>query len=151
MKTTSKILILLCVSICLLSCNQTKKTQSNAKTSQPTISQTLNEEDEPVFVAVEEEAVFPGGYEGLTKFLQDNIKYPKKAKKNNIQGTVFVQFTVGKDGSVSNVKVLRDIGGGCGKEAVRVVKAMPKWQPAKQKGKPVRCLYNLPLKFSMNK
>ncbi|PKP34305.1 MAG: energy transducer TonB, partial [Bacteroidetes bacterium HGW-Bacteroidetes-15] len=63
------------------------------------------------------------------------------------QGTVYVTFVVEPNGSISNVKLLRDIGGGCGTEAIRVVKAMPKWQPGKQRGKAVRVQFNLPVKF----
>ena len=72
---------------------------------------------------------FPGGEAELFKFLQKNIEYPSLAKENNISGVVPLTFVVNKDGSVSDVSILRDIGGGCGKEAVRVVKAMPKWVP----------------------
>ncbi|MCB0526329.1 MAG: TonB family protein, partial [Saprospiraceae bacterium] len=70
---------------------------------------------------------FPGGEGELFKFLQKNIEYPALAKENNISGVVPLTFVVNKDGSVSDVQILRDIGGGCGKEAVRVVKSMPKW------------------------
>ena len=66
-----------------------------------------------------------------------------------IQGTVYVSFVIEKDGSVSNIKVLRNIGGGCGEEAVRVVQAMPKWKPARQRGKRVRAQYTLPIKFNL--
>ncbi len=87
--------------------------------------------------------------DSLYAFLQRNIIYPTLAKKNKIQGRVFVTFVVDVDGSITNIKVLRDIGGGCGAEAVRVVKLMPKWIPGKQRGKPVRVQYNLPIQFTL--
>lgn len=106
------------------------------------------EEDE-IFQVVEQDPEFPGGVEALYKFVQQNIKYPQLAKENNITGRVFVQFVVEKDGSVSNVRAARDIGGGCGAEAVRVVKSMPKWTPGKQRGKAVRAAYTLPVNFNL--
>ena len=108
------------------------------------------EEEEEVFLVVEEDPDFPGGLGALSQFIADNIKYPELAKQNNITGRVFVSFVVEKDGSVGQVKVLRDIGGGCGAEAVRVVKSMPKWKPGKQRGKPVRTQFNLPVNFELN-
>ena len=106
-------------------------------------------EEEEVFLVVEEDPEFPGGLGALSQFIADNIKYPQLAKENNITGKVFVSFVVEKDGSVGQVKVLRDIGGGCGAEAVRVVKSMPKWKPGKQRGKPVRTQFNLPVNFDL--
>lgn len=107
------------------------------------------EQEEEIFVFVEENPSFPGGEEALYSFLRDNIKYPQLARENNITGKVFVQFVVEKDGSISNAKVMRDIGGGCGQEALRVVKAMPKWKPGKQRGKAVRAQFNLPVSFNL--
>ena len=82
-------------------------------------------------------------------FLGKNIKYPALAKESGIQGRVFINFVVEIDGSITDVKVLRGIGGGCDEEAVRVVESMPKWKPGKQRGKPVRVSYNLPVKFTL--
>lgn len=106
--------------------------------------------EEEIFVVVENEPEFPGGMDSLMAFLARNIVYPKTAKENGIQGKVFLTFCVEKDGSISNIKVLRDIGGGCGAEAVRVVKMMPKWTPGKQRGKAVRVQYNLPIQFILD-
>lgn len=105
--------------------------------------------EEEIFVFVEESPQFPGGEDSLYDFLAKNIRYPDEAYHNKITGTVFVTFTIEKDGSVSNIKILRNIGGGCGEEAVRVIKLMPKWKPGKQSGKPVRCEYTLPIKFEL--
>lgn len=110
------------------------------------------EEDETetqIFTVVENDPEFPGGMEALYKYLAQNIKYPQLARDNGITGKVYVQFVVEKDGSIANPKVLRDIGGGCGQEAIRVVKSMPKWTPGKQRGKAVRVQFNLPVNFSL--
>lgn len=104
-------------------------------------------EEEEIFVFVEDNAGFPGGEKARLTFLRDNIKYPEMAKESGIQGTVHLTFVVEKDGSISNVKVMRGIGGGCDSEAVRVIKKMPKWKPGKQRGRPVRVQFNMPIKF----
>ncbi len=111
-----------------------------------------DEEDETetqIFTVVENEPEFPGGMEALYKYLAQNIKYPQLARDNNITGKVYVTFVVERDGSIANPKVLRDIGGGCGAEAIRVVKSMPKWTPGKQRGKAVRVQFNLPVNFNL--
>ena len=105
--------------------------------------------EEEIFQVVENDPEFPGGVDAMYTYLAQNIKYPQLARENNITGRVYVTFVVEKDGSVTNVRVLRDIGGGCGQEAVRIVKAMPKWTPGKQRGKAVRVQYNLPVNFSL--
>ena len=114
------------------------------------VKEEVEEAEEEVFLVVEDDPEFPGDLSALSQYLASNIKYPTLAKENNITGKVFVSFVVEKDGSVGQVKILRDIGGGCGAEAVRVVKAMPKWKPGKQRGKPVRTQFNLPVDFSLN-
>ncbi len=106
-------------------------------------------EEEEVFVVVEDDPEFPGGVDSLKAFIERNLVYPQLAKDNKIEGKVFVTFVVEKDGSISGVKVLRDIGYGCGAEAIRVVMKMPKWKPGKQRGKPVRVQYNLPIVFKL--
>ena len=106
-------------------------------------------EEQQIFIVVESMPEFPGGEPALHRYLGENIKYPQMAKESGIQGRVFVTFVVERDGSVTDVKVLRGIGGGCDEEAVRVVKGMPKWSPGKQRGKPVRVQFNLPVKFTL--
>ena len=105
--------------------------------------------EQEIFQIVEEMPDFPGGVAKLSEYLQKNIKYPQMARESGIQGRVFVNFVVEPDGSVSNVKVLRSLGGGCDEEAMRVVKAMPKWKPGKQRGKAVRVSYILPVNFKL--
>ena len=102
-----------------------------------------------IFTVVESMPEFPGGMGELMKFLAQNIKYPPLAKESGIQGRVFINFVVEPTGKISNVKVLRGIGGGCDEEAVRVVESMPSWKPGKQRGKAVRVSYNLPVKFTL--
>ena len=92
---------------------------------------------------------FPGGEQAMMKFVSENVQYPEKAKEKEISGRVLVGFIVEKDGSVNEVKIVRGIGGGCDEEAVRVVKAMPKWKPGKQDGKTVRVSYTMPFFFKM--
>ena len=105
------------------------------------------ETEESIFVVVESMPEFPGGTLKLFEYLQSNIRYPVIAKETNIQGKVFVSFVIEKDGTVTDVQVLRGIGGGCDEEAMRVVREMPRWIPGKQRGVPVRVKYNLPVKF----
>ncbi len=100
-----------------------------------------------IFTIVEEQPGFPGGESALMDYLRNNIKYPQLARESNIQGTVFVTFVVEPNGAITNVNVLRGIGGGCDDEATRVVKNMPAWTPGKQRGKPVRVQFNLPIRF----
>ncbi len=105
--------------------------------------------EQHIFMVVEQMPAFPGGQGALMKYLAEHIKYPELAKESGIQGRVFINFVVEPDGSIDQVKVLRGIGGGCDEEAVRVVKSMPRWIPGKQRGKPVRVSFNLPVKFAL--
>jgi protein TonB len=102
-----------------------------------------------IFTVVESMPGFPGGDAARMKFLQENIKYPQMARESGIQGTVYVTFVVEPSGSVSDVRVLRGIGGGCDEEAIRVIQSMPKWTPGKQRGKSVRVQFNMPIKFTL--
>ena len=108
------------------------------------------EESKPIFNIVEEMPSFTGGEGELAKFLGANIIYPQIAKESGIQGTVYVSFVVDSKGKVTNVKVLRGIGGGCDEEALRVFRMMPSWRPGKQNGQSVRVQFNMPLRFTPN-
>lgn len=101
------------------------------------------------FVSMENPPSHPGGIEKFYKFIEDNKKYPTSAIENNIQGNVFVSFTVEKDGSLTDIKVDRKLGHGTDEEAVRVLKLSKRWNPGMQNGKPVRVKYNIPVKFSL--
>jgi TonB family protein len=109
----------------------------------------VQEESKPVYTVVEEMPQYPGGETERNKFLAINIVYPQQATENGIQGTVYVSFIVDLKGNITDVKVLRGIGGGCDEEALRVVKMMPLWNPGKQNGKLVRVLYNMPIYFKL--
>jgi protein TonB len=105
------------------------------------------EEDEPViFVPIQNMPEFPGGDEALMRYLS-TVKYPRIAVETGIQGTVYVGFVVEKDGSISHVKVIRGVSEECDAEAVRAIKAMPKWQAGMQRNKPVRVYYTLPIRY----
>ncbi len=106
-------------------------------------------EEPEIFTIVEEMPSFPGGEAELFKYLGSNIKYPAMARDAGIQGIVYVTFVVKEDGKISDVRVLRGVGGGCDEEAVRVVEKMPSWKPGKQRGKSVRVQYNLPIRFTL--
>ena len=108
------------------------------------------EEEEVVFVVVESMPEFPGGQQALFKYLSENVKYPVIAQDNGIQGRVICQFVVNKDGSIVDVEVVRSGGDpSLDKEAIRVIKSMPKWKPGKQRGKPVRVKYTVPVNFKL--
>ena len=102
-----------------------------------------------IFKVVEVMPEFPGGPAKMMEYIQKNIKYPMMARESDIQGRVFVSFVVEPDGSISNVGVMRGIGGGCDEEAVRVVNSMPKWNPGKQRGTAVRCSFTVPIIFKL--
>lgn len=107
-------------------------------------------EEEEIFEIVEETPQFPnGGMVGLMQYLGKNIKYPTLAQETGTQGRVTIQFVVNKDGSIVDVKVLRGVDPYLDKEAVRVVSSMPKWKPGKQRGKPVRCKFTVPVTFKL--
>jgi len=106
---------------------------------------------EAIFVSVENEPRFAGGMMGFYQFLAANLQYPPEMMRYNIQGKVIIALTVEKDGSVSDVKSIRDVGYGSAEEAIRVLKKSPKWQPGLQNGVPVRVRYTLPISFDLVK
>ena len=104
---------------------------------------------EEVFMVAEQMPEFPGGMKEMLKFLQENVKYPENAMKNNVQGRVIVQFVVEKDGTPTEFKVLRSVDPDLDAEALRVMKAMPKWKPGMQKGQVVRVKFTVPVSFKL--
>lgn len=104
---------------------------------------------EEVFMVAEQMPEFPGGMKEMLKFLQENVKYPENAMKNNVQGRVIVQFVVEKDGTPTEFKVLRSVDSDLDAEALRVMKAMPKWKPGMQKGQVVRVKFTVPVSFKL--
>lgn len=106
--------------------------------------------EDKIFDAVEQQPSFPGGQGAMFSYISNNLQYPEKAQKNGIQGRVVVKFIVEKDGSISNVEVNRSVDPDLDNEAMRVIKNMPKWNPAKQNGKEVRAYYDIPVTFRLN-
>ena len=106
-------------------------------------------EETKVFDVVEEMPQFPGGQAALLEYLAKNIKYPVVAEENGVQGRVIVTFVVERDGSITDVKVVKSVDPSLDKEATRVVKSMPKWQPGKQNGSAVRVKYTVPVQFRL--
>ncbi|HEY3369902.1 MAG TPA: energy transducer TonB [Prolixibacteraceae bacterium] len=131
---------------------QIEDSEVNDKTAITAVMQVASttkevEEDAPVFFIVEEMPEFPGGDAALRAFLAQSVKYPTIAQENGIQGKVYVNFVVDKDGGISNVKIARGVDPALDKEAIRVVNSLPKWKPGKQGGKPVRVSYTVPINF----
>ncbi len=105
--------------------------------------------EEEIFVAVEQQAEFPGGTAAMMKWLNNNVRYPESAQQNDIQGRVIVKFVVEKDGSIGKAEILKGVDRDLDREALRVVKKMPKWQPGKNNGVAVRSYFNLPVVFKL--
>jgi protein TonB len=107
------------------------------------------EEKKEIFITAEEMPFYPGGETERLKFLAENIQYPELALASGIQGTVYLQFVIDSKGNITDVKIIRGIGGGCEDEALRVIKMMPPWHPGKQNGRTVRVLYTMPVSFKI--
>ncbi len=106
-------------------------------------------EENIVFVVAEKMPSFPGGQQALMKYLSENIRYPVIAQENGVQGRVIVQFTVRKDGSIDDVKVVKSADPSLDKEAVRLIKSVPAWEPGMQRGKAVHCKFTVPIVFKL--
>jgi protein TonB len=115
----------------------------------PVVEEEEQVQEMEIFQVVETMPSFPGGDAARMKFLQENITYPQMARESGIQGIVYATFVVEPNGSVSDVRIMRGIGGGCDEEAIRVIKSMPKWNPGMQRGKPVRVQFTMPIKFTL--
>lgn len=102
------------------------------------------------FVSIEKQPEYPGGIAKFYKYLGGAIKYPPMAQENNVQGKVFLSFVVEKDGKLTDIQVTRGLGSGTDEEAIRVLKASPRWNPGIQNGKPVRVKYNINVNFTLN-
>lgn len=152
--------IVMCAIGMMVACGQNKQ-----PTDQPADSAIwgVTADGTEIYLIVEHEPEFPGGLDSLYSFLNKNIHYPEEALKNRIEGKVFAQFIVEKDGSITHAKIIRDIVHGsteadslaselgCGAEALRVINMMPKWKPASNYGVIVRYQYTFPIEFSLSK
>lgn len=105
--------------------------------------------EDKVFEFVEQQPEFPGGQDAMMKFLGQNIRYPSVAQRNGLEGRVILSFVVDQNGEISDIKVLKPLGGGTDEEAIRVIKTMPKWRPGKQNGRAVKVKFTLPVLFSI--
>lgn len=109
----------------------------------------IKEEIEEVFLVVEEKPEPEGGFKAFYEYIAKKLKYPKAATKTRTQGQVYLQFIIDKDGSITNISVLKGIGMGCDEEAVRVLSSSPKWKPGKQRGHPVKVKVSVPIRFKL--
>lgn len=107
------------------------------------------EESDEIFTVVEESATPKGGMQAFYKYVGEKIKYPAQARRMGIEGRVFVEFVINKDGSLSDVKAIKGIGAGCDEEAVRIIQSAPAWNAGKQRGKAVKQRYTLPIIFKL--
>ncbi|MBO4689648.1 MAG: energy transducer TonB [Paludibacteraceae bacterium] len=131
--------------------DDSKKTKDDSQSSENPADEDDDEDDDVVFQVVEKMPEFQGGTQALFKYLSENVKYPANAQENGIQGRVICQFVVNKNGSIVDVEVVRSGGDpSLDEEAIRVIKAMPKWIPGKQRGKNVRVKYSLPVNFKLH-
>ena len=139
------------LSVGLLGASQVALAQQPDTLRMDTIHKEVIEDGELFGCIVETMPSFRGGQQKLLEFIGNNVVYPKEAIDAGIEGRVFVEFYIEKDGTVCDAKVLRGIGYGCDEEALRVVGLMPKWSPGKQRGKAVRVRYTLPINFKLSK
>ena len=116
---------------------------------QQTTSNIPEERADEIFVIVEEQPSPIGGMQEFYKYVSENLKYPVRAARMGIEGRVFIEFIVEKDGSLTDIKVAKGIGGGCDEEAIRVISEAPKWDPGKQRGRPVRVRMIMPIAFKI--
>jgi protein TonB len=124
---------------------------TDTKVEEITILPVVEEKEDvdQIFLVVEEPASPKGGMQAFYKYVQEKMKYPAQARRMGVEGKVFVEFVVNRDGSIQDVKVVKGIGAGCDEEAVRVVASAPPWNPGKQRGKPVRSRFVVPITFKL--
>jgi periplasmic protein TonB len=114
------------------------------------VEEVVQEEDEDkIFMVVEQQAEFEGGLQALGKFIQKNLRYPASARRMGTEGQVFVSFVIDREGKISDIQVVKGISADCDKEAMRVVSLMPNWKPGKQNGRPVKSRFVLPIRFRL--
>ena len=139
------------LSVGLLGASQVALAQQSDTLRMDSIHSEMNEAAELWGCIVETMPAFRGGQQKLFEFIGNNVVYPKEAIDAGIEGRVFVEFYIEKDGTVTDGKVLKGIGYGCDEEALRVIGLMPKWSPGMQRGKAVRVRYTLPINFKLSK
>jgi protein TonB len=110
----------------------------------------VEEEKDEIFLVVEESAQPKGGFPEFYKYVGKNINYPKQARRMGVEGKVIIQVVIDKDGSLTDIIILKGIGSGCDEEAIRVLKESPKWTPGKQRGRPVKQKMTVPIQFKLS-
>jgi periplasmic protein TonB len=150
MKNTFICILLLISSICFAQKDSIKNNTDSAIVLPYNVEPEKDKEGQ-VLTIVEQMPIYVGGQEVMTKFIQDNIKYPEMERKAAISGICYISFVVEKNGTLSTIKVIRGVknGQGCNEEALRVISMMPAWTPGKQNGKFVRVQFVLPIKFTL--
>ena len=156
MKKIISLAPLVFITVAMLAQNATNKPETDKNPATDSVNavkelESLKTNDDAPLTIVESMPEYPGGTDEMLRFVSKNIVYPEKEKLDGITGTCYVSFVVDKDGSITDVKVLRGVTGGPGldAEAVRVVKLFPKWKPGMQSGKEVKVQFNLPVKYSL--
>ena len=137
----SCIALVLCLLCAFSAYGYSSSSSNNAQGEEP---------EDVIFMIVETMPEFPGGKQAMLTFISENLKYPLIAQENGIQGRVVCQFIVNKDGSFSDIEIVRSAGdASLDKEAFRLIKSMPKWNPGKQRNQPVRVKFTLPIDFKL--
>lgn len=113
-------------------------------------AQTQPTPDTTIYTIVEKQPEFPGGFDTLKAYMQKTVHYPSEAQKAGVKGRVFVSYVVETDGTITHVQLLKGLDYGCDEEAIRVIKAMPRWTPGGQSGRPLRVKYTLPVLFGID-
>lgn len=133
----------------LLMCTQAEKDMDQLVKGKEKLDQSLklNQVKGEIYLVVQNQPEFKGGMAGLNRYLAENIRYPTAAQRANVQGRVFVNFVVTKEGDIADVQILKGLGFGCDEEAIRVVSRMPNWKPGSQDGRVINVRYNLPIAF----
>lgn len=126
------------------------ETKEKLSTPEPLIEGEVDDTDELAGVIIEDNPEFPGGYEAMCEYIKTHLTYPQTAIDYKVEGKVYIQCFVETDGSLTNIRCLRDIGHGCGEAAIEVVKGMPKWKPCSQKGTAVRSQFTIPISFKLD-
>lgn len=142
--------VVLALNMVFFACSGPIQKEDAQASGQAETGNEINADDSDVFMVVEQMPEFDGGMDALIKYLSENIKYPAEAMDKGIQGKVFVGFVIDKDGSIEDVKILKEVGGGCDEEAIRVVSNMPNWKPGTQRGEAVKVSYTLPINFVLD-
>lgn len=141
------IFVKLAVFSLMLICVAGLQAQGNKKSNNKSTNK--NNKVDKVYEFCERSAEFPGGFDAMTSFISSTLEYPQQSKDKNVEGRVLVKFVIETDGSISNVEILQGLDEYCNQESERIIKAMPRWKPAEDKGKKVRQQFVIPIRFKL--